>query len=87
MYQGNLLSYITDRISQSLELPEILATTAAEIRTFLRINRVKIYQFHEDGSGEVVAQSIQGNSCGELRKRYLHYWWSVKFLFVDEVYS
>ncbi|MEA5550089.1 diguanylate cyclase [Anabaena cylindrica UHCC 0172] len=66
VYQGNLLSYITDRISQSLELPEILATTAAEIRTFLKVDRVKIYQFHEDGSGEVVAESIESKRLPSL---------------------
>ncbi|MFM2061549.1 MAG: hypothetical protein RLZZ507_1219 [Cyanobacteriota bacterium] len=64
--QGNLLSHITDRISQTLELPDILATTAAEIRSFLSIDRVKIYRFDADGSGEVVAESINGDRLPSL---------------------
>ncbi|MGD1896665.1 MAG: ATP-binding protein [Phormidesmis sp.] len=47
-----------NRIRQSLELPEILEATADEMRVFLKTDRVKIYQFHPDGSGEVVAEAI-----------------------------
>ncbi|MEL6902800.1 MAG: ATP-binding protein [Cyanobacteria bacterium J06606_4] len=53
-----LLRRMTDRIRQSIELPEILEATVDEMRRFLRTDRVKIYQFHEDGSGEVVAEAI-----------------------------
>ncbi len=54
-----LLHRMIDRIRQSLELPEILAATVVEVRTFLQTDRVKVYQFHADGSGEVVAESIR----------------------------
>ncbi len=57
----NLLNRIASRIRQSLELNEILETTAREIRAFLNTHRVKIYRFEEDGSGEVIAESIQGD--------------------------
>ncbi len=53
-----LLHRMTDRIRRSLELPEILETTVDEMRQFLKTDRVKIYQFHPDGSGEVVAEAI-----------------------------
>ncbi len=53
-----LLHRMTDRIRQSLELPEILAATATEVRAFLRTDRVKVYRFAADGSGKVVAESI-----------------------------
>ncbi|MEO0646800.1 MAG: ATP-binding protein [Cyanobacteria bacterium J06650_10] len=53
-----LLHRMTDRIRQSLELPEILESTVDEMRQFLKTDRVKIYQFHPDGSGEVVAEAI-----------------------------
>ncbi|HEY9750987.1 MAG TPA: GAF domain-containing protein [Allocoleopsis sp.] len=56
--QGTLLNRMTNRIRQSLELPEILSATVAEMRSFLRTDRVKIYRFHADGSGEVIAESI-----------------------------
>ncbi|MBD1894571.1 EAL domain-containing protein [Coleofasciculus sp. FACHB-129] len=57
----SLLNRITTRIRQSLELQEILATTAREIRSFLDMDRVKIYRFHPDASGEVIAESINGD--------------------------
>jgi PAS domain S-box-containing protein len=53
-----MLHRMIDRIRRSLELPEILTATVAEVREFLQTDRVKIYQFHEDGSGEVVAEAI-----------------------------
>ncbi len=54
----SLLNRITNRIRQSLELQEILDTTVREIRSFLGIDRVKIYRFLSDGSGEVISESI-----------------------------
>ncbi|WP_439341435.1 bifunctional diguanylate cyclase/phosphodiesterase [Vacuolonema iberomarrocanum] len=67
----NLLHTITSRIRQSLELPEILDTATLEIQKFLRADRVKIYQFSEDGSGAVVAESIQGDRLPSLL--HLHF--------------
>jgi PAS domain S-box-containing protein len=61
-----LLHRMTDQIRQSLELPKILTTTVAEVRAFLQTDRVKIYQFHGDGSGEVVAESIQDQRLPSL---------------------
>jgi light-regulated signal transduction histidine kinase (bacteriophytochrome) len=52
---------ITNRIRQSLELSEILKATAAEIRSFLGTNLVMVYRFYSDGSGEVIAESIDEN--------------------------
>lgn len=53
-----LLHRMMNRIRQSLELPAILSITVAEIRGFLETDRVKIYRFDTDGSGEVVAESV-----------------------------
>ncbi|MFB2934714.1 EAL domain-containing protein [Aerosakkonemataceae cyanobacterium BLCC-F154] len=58
--EESLLNRIATKIRRSLELPEILTTTAEEIRAFLSTDRVKIYSFHTDGSGEVIAESIYG---------------------------
>ncbi|NJL49572.1 MAG: GAF domain-containing protein [Leptolyngbyaceae cyanobacterium SM2_5_2] len=63
---GAMLHRMTDRIRQSLELSKILSATATEVRTFLRIDRVKLYRFEPDGSGEVVAESIQGQKLPSL---------------------
>ena len=53
-----LLHRMMNRIRQSLELPAILTGTVAEVRTFLETDRVKVYRFDTDGSGEVVAESV-----------------------------
>jgi GAF domain-containing protein len=54
----SILHRISNRIRQSLELTEILAATAAEVRSLLGTDRVKIYKFHPDESGQVVAESL-----------------------------
>lgn len=53
-----LLHRIANRIRQSLELKEILSTTAAEVRSVLKTDRVMVYRFYPDGSGKVIAESI-----------------------------
>ena len=64
----SLVSRIARLILQSPEpeLPSILAVTASEIRNYLGTDRVKIYQFHPDGSGQVVAESIKENCLPSL---------------------
>jgi len=52
-----LLHRMTICIQQSLELQEILEALVVEMRSFLEIDRVMIYKFHVDGSGQVVAES------------------------------
>ena len=61
-----LLHGMVDRIRQSLELSVILSSTVAEVRAFLNTDRVKIYQFAPDGSGEVVAESVDNNKLPSL---------------------
>ncbi|HAJ58243.1 MAG TPA: histidine kinase [Cyanobacteria bacterium UBA8543] len=63
---GELLHRITSRIRQSLELQEILSVTAAEVRSLLQTDRVKVYRFHPDGSGQVIAESIVDNRLPSL---------------------
>jgi len=62
----SLLNRITNCIRQSLELQEILTTAVLEVRSFLNTDRVKIYQFHPDGSGEVIAESIDQDRLPSL---------------------
>ncbi len=64
--QENLLRRITNRIRLSLELQEILTTTVAEVRSFLGTDRVMIYKFHTDDSGQVIAESINDNHLPSL---------------------
>ncbi len=55
--QERILSKITARIRLSLNLDEILQTTVTEIRAFLQCDRLIIYQFNLDSSGQVIAES------------------------------
>ncbi len=56
--QQRLISQMTTQINRSLELPEILAATVAQVRDFLDTDRVKIYQFQPDGHGLVIAEAV-----------------------------
>ncbi|MBD2359136.1 GAF domain-containing protein [Tolypothrix sp. FACHB-123] len=64
--EESLLHRITSRIRQSLELKEILKTSVTEIRSFLQTDRVMVYRFDSDGSGEVVAESIHQQQLPSL---------------------
>lgn len=66
MNHETLLNRITTRIRQSLELQEILSVTVAEIRSFLNTDRIKIYRFQKDGTGQVIAESVAQNSLPSL---------------------
>ncbi|MBF2026156.1 MAG: GAF domain-containing protein [Oscillatoriales cyanobacterium C42_A2020_001] len=68
LQQQELLHRITLRIRQSLELQTILETTVAEMRSFLGTDRVKVYRFHADGSGEVIAEAIDKERLPSLLK-------------------
>ncbi|MEH2067039.1 MAG: GAF domain-containing protein [Nostoc sp.] len=56
--QESLLHRMTKQIRRSLDLQEILTTTVTQVRLFLGTDRVKVYRFDADGSGEVIAESI-----------------------------
>ncbi len=58
-WRNVLLSQITLRIRQSLDISEILETTVHEVRKFLKADRVLIYQFDDIWQGTVVVESVQ----------------------------
>ncbi|HEY9858794.1 MAG TPA: PAS domain S-box protein, partial [Candidatus Obscuribacterales bacterium] len=53
-----LMRLIAQRIHQSLNLEEILNTTVAEVRQFLKTDRAIIFRFNPDGSGVVSVESV-----------------------------
>nr|WP_290226651.1 PAS domain S-box protein [Trichocoleus desertorum] len=53
-----LMRLIAQRIHQSLNLEEILNTTVAEVRQFLKTDRAIIFRFNPDGSGVVNVESV-----------------------------
>lgn len=64
--QETLLHRMIKQIRRSLELQEILTNTVTEVRSFLGTDRVKIYRFASDGSGEVIAESIHQQNLPSL---------------------
>jgi diguanylate cyclase (GGDEF)-like protein len=64
--QEGVLNRITNRIRKSLDLQDILTTTVLEVRSFLGTDRIKIYRFHPNGNGQVIAESIHGKRLPSL---------------------
>jgi PAS domain S-box-containing protein len=56
-----LIGAITQRIRQSLNLEEILERTVAEVRQVLASDRVVIFRFEPDWSGNVVVESVDSS--------------------------
>ncbi|PZV26952.1 MAG: diguanylate cyclase [Snowella sp.] len=57
-FSEKFLYKIIHLIQQDSDFSGILQTIAEQTRNFLAVDRVKIYQFSEDGSGQVIAESI-----------------------------
>lgn len=60
--QGRYIASIVDRIRRSLDLQQVLKTTAREIRNFLNVDRVAIFKFAVDShytDGETVAEDVR----------------------------
>ncbi len=56
--QQQIVSAIALRIRQALTLQTILDTSVAEVRQYLSADRVVIYQFAPDMSGQIVAEAV-----------------------------
>lgn len=55
---GKLGQSIIDRIQQSFNFNDTLHATLEEIRHFLEADRVAVYRFHPDWSGEFISESV-----------------------------
>ena len=56
--RSQLLSEVTQKIRQSLQLMEILKTAVTEVQNLLQVDRVLIVQLHSDDSGSVVEEAV-----------------------------
>ncbi|MCF4966381.1 GAF domain-containing protein [Nostoc sp. CMAA1605] len=54
-----LMRTVSQTIHKSLNLPEILNATVQEVRDLLGVDRVIVYQFAADMSGQIVAESVK----------------------------
>ena len=57
--QQQLIAQTALRIRQSVELTEIIDTAVREVRLLLNCDRVVIYKFEPDMSGDIVAESVK----------------------------
>jgi light-regulated signal transduction histidine kinase (bacteriophytochrome) len=64
-----LILQITQQIRQSLELDKILDTTVSEVRRFLQTDRVVIFRFNQDWSGEAISESVAPQYISILSKQ------------------
>ncbi|HEY9606786.1 MAG TPA: ATP-binding protein [Allocoleopsis sp.] len=64
--QERLLHQVTTHIRQSLELPVILKTAVEEVRQFLQVDRLVIYQFDEFSWTSDVTQSEKAVAADEV---------------------
>ncbi|PZV23982.1 MAG: hypothetical protein DCF12_18145 [Snowella sp.] len=59
--QEQLLFSVSQAIRQSLDLQEILATTTREVKDILQVDRVTVYRFNPDWSGDFIIESVDEN--------------------------
>ncbi|MBD2521346.1 GAF domain-containing protein [Nostoc sp. FACHB-133] len=59
--QEKAVTKISNRIRQSLDVEEIFKTTTQELRQLLRCDRVAVYRFNPNWTGEFVAESVGHN--------------------------
>jgi len=53
-----LLTSLTQRIHESLDMQDILSTTVGEVRQLLQADRAMVYQFGGQAKGEIVVESV-----------------------------
>ncbi|CAN1213335.1 histidine kinase [Tumidithrix helvetica PCC 7403] len=53
-----LIVRISERVHSSLDLQDILNTAVIEVRSFLKCDRIIVFQFEPDWSGTIVAESV-----------------------------
>ena len=64
--QQRLMMAMTQRIRQSLNLQDILQTTVDEVRQFLQVDRVLLFQFSPAWGGTVTVESVADESLAIL---------------------
>jgi diguanylate cyclase (GGDEF)-like protein len=60
------LGNIINKIHNALDFAEILKVIVEQTQDFLQVDRVKIYQFAIDGSGEVIAEAVNREKIPSL---------------------
>jgi GAF domain-containing protein/anti-sigma regulatory factor (Ser/Thr protein kinase) len=58
LQRERFIARMAKTIRQSLNLPQVLNTTVEEVRRFLQVDRVVVYRFLPDWSGQIAAESV-----------------------------
>ncbi len=66
-----ILGQITTKIRQSLNAQEILQTTVNEVRQLLDTDRVLVFRFNPDWSGQAIIESVGTDSLAILNEKIL----------------
>ncbi|MGQ4648963.1 GAF domain-containing protein [Lyngbya aestuarii] len=53
------LAHVIERIRQTLDIDTIFRATTQEVRQILNCDRVSVYRFHADWSGDLVSESVE----------------------------
>jgi PAS domain S-box-containing protein len=88
-----LLTEVTLKIRQSLQIEEILKTTVTEIQRILQVNRVLIVQLEADGAGNILQEAVTGpfKSVGKhinppcFHDEYLENYYRDSFFKIDNI--
>ncbi|ARV57417.1 chemotaxis protein [Nostocales cyanobacterium HT-58-2] len=64
------LSMVLDKIRSSLDINNIFKTTTYEVRHLLNAERVVIYRFEPDWSGEFVAESVSSGWTSMMQEQF-----------------
>ncbi|MDX2097374.1 MAG: GAF domain-containing protein [Leptolyngbyaceae cyanobacterium bins.59] len=56
--QRRVIANVADKIRRPLDLEVVLTATTEEVRQLLRVDRVAVYRFNPDWSGEFIAESV-----------------------------
>lgn len=67
--QRKVVARVIENIQRSLDIDIIFRNTTEELRKVLKAERTVIYRFHEDWSGEVVAESVAAGWVSILQEQ------------------
>jgi diguanylate cyclase (GGDEF)-like protein len=66
--RDRLLAHITEKIHHSLQVEDILTATVQGARQLIQVNRVVVYRFNADWSGEIAAEAVEQEDLSILNE-------------------
>ncbi|PSB17654.1 hypothetical protein C7B76_09560 [filamentous cyanobacterium CCP2] len=68
LQRERFIARVAQTIRQSLNLHQVLYTTVEEVRRFLQVDRVVVYRFLPDWSGQIAAESVSEPSLSLMNQ-------------------